>query len=367
MSRLLCKNIFLVIMICFFCNFFVVDAFSKDYNYWNKYNNYSKEIIYSQDDINEINKKNIKESPYLYDVLSLKAIDYGVIAKRTVMKEKPVSILINSDKFNDEKALTALFPWDEVAIHKYNKDKTWAKVTCLDYKGWIKVSDIMIVPKKTIISLKNNDFITITARQVVLDNKILLDMGTYCPLVSEKKTKYIVKMPVAGNVNKTYLVAIDKSNAVKKYLDYSKENVVKQALKFRGEPYGWGHSNSTRDCSGFIRDLYRCFGINIARDTSTASRDIVGRLEKTNKLTEKLLKTKVAGGTLLYMNGHVMLYLGVDENDIPYIIHQFGSMVVNGKVVNFNRNDITKASAITSSGKSFLEYVHTIIDMTKLK
>ena len=88
---------------------------------------------------------------------------------------------------------------------------------------WIKVSNIMIVYKKTIISLKNNDFITIKAGQLILDNKILLDVGTYYLVFSEKKTKCIVKMPIARNVNKTYLVAIDKYNAIKNYLNYYKK------------------------------------------------------------------------------------------------------------------------------------------------
>lgn len=348
-------------------NIFATTASSMNFEYWNKYNHYTEEVIYTQDEIKQINKNNIKKSPYLYDVLSTKASSYGVIAKRTVMKQNPTSTSINPDTSNDSTALTALFPWDEVAIHEYNKDKTWAKVTCLDYKGWIKTSDIMITSKSNLISLKKKNFITITCRQMRTEHNLLLDMGTYLPLVSETETSYNVQMPVSGTKFKTYTISIDKKNATKGYLPYSQANVIRQALKFRGEAYGWGHSNSTRDCSGFIRDLYRSFGIIIARDTSTASKDIVGTAIKTSRPTESLLKKQPAGGTLLYMKGHVMLYLGVDKNNTPYIIHQFGKMKVNGKIVDVHRNDITKASTLTSSGNSFLYYVHTMIHMTKLK
>jgi cell wall-associated NlpC family hydrolase len=45
------------------------------------------------------------------------------------------------------------------------------------------------------------------------------------------------------------------------YLPLTRANVIRQAFKFLGERYGWGHSFNARDCSGFTNDVYRSFGI----------------------------------------------------------------------------------------------------------
>jgi len=49
------------------------------------------------------------------------------------------------------------------------------------------------------------------------------------------------------------------------FLPYTQENVAHQGFKMLGHPYGWGDMFGGRDCSRFIMDLFRTFGILMPR------------------------------------------------------------------------------------------------------
>lgn len=139
------------------------------------------------------------------------------------------------------------------------------------------------------------------------DDGYVIDIGTKLIYEGEDDSDYIVSVPVAGNELKTRKVKISKKYATKGSMEFTQANVIKQALKFVGKAYGWGHSNSTRDCSGFIRDVYRSFGIVIPRDASSQEHDVI---EKSIYFTnagsqndrEKLMMLLNAGSTL-YLKG----------------------------------------------------------------
>ena len=177
-------------------------------------------------------------------------------------------------------------------------------------------------------------------------------------------------MPIAGDTYKTTTISLDKSEAVKSYLPFSQANLIKQALKFEGEKYGWGHSNNTRDCSGFIRDVYRSFGIIISRDAGQQAKDIIGKNIDFSPYTSRsskegfLLKQKP--GICMYMQGHVMMYLGKDANSRPNMVHQYGYAYVNGKKTGVFRNEITDVAKLVTSSSAFIDYVTSGRDFTSL-
>ena len=51
------------------------------------------------------------------------------------------------------------------------------------------------------------------------------------------------------------------------YLPLTRANVLRQGFKFLGERYGWGHDYNARDCSGFVSEVYRSFGVLLPRNT----------------------------------------------------------------------------------------------------
>ncbi|MEJ8752283.1 cell wall-binding repeat-containing protein [Lagierella sp. ICN-221743] len=342
------------------------------FEYFDYFNNYSRDVIYTEGEIDAINKKNISLSPYMFEPFEIKAKEYGYIAKRTVLKKKPLGKSFRDPAtYDDYNAETGLFPWDEVAIKGYSKDQSWANVVCADYEGWIPKKDIMIVSKDNIKNIKSKSFVTITSRQIKLKDGRYLDMGTYLPLVSEEGNFFKVLMPVAGNTFKTTEVTIKNTDAVKGYMPFTQANVIAQSLKFQGEKYGWGHSNNTRDCSGFIRDVYRSFGIKMARNASAQETDVVGKkvnfkISGGNSAKEKLLK-KQNPGSALYMPGHTVMYLGVNEQGIPMMVHSYGYHYVNGKRVSPFINAVSSTRLENKGRITFLESSSTLKDFLVLK
>lgn len=342
------------------------------FEYFDYFNSYSRDVIYTEEEINAINKKNISLSPYMFEPFEIKAKEYGYIAKRTVLKKKPLGKSFRDPAtFDDYNAETGLFPWDEVAIKGYSKDQSWANVVCADYEGWIPSKDIMIVSKDNIKNIKSKSFVTITSRQIKLKDGRYLDMGTYLPLVSEEENFFKVLMPVAGNKFNTTEVTIKNTDAIKGYMPFTQANVISQSLKFQGEKYGWGHSNNTRDCSGFIRDVYRSFGIKMARNASAQETDVVGKkvnfkISGGNSAKEKLLK-KQNPGSALYMPGHTVMYLGVNEQGVPMMVHSYGYHYVNGKRVSPFINAVSSTRLENKGRITFLESSNTLKDFLVLK
>ena len=52
------------------------------------------------------------------------------------------------------------------------------------------------------------------------------------------------------------------------FLPVSTENIVKQAYTKLGDTYGWGGMLSSVDCSSYVRDVYKCFGLELPRNTT---------------------------------------------------------------------------------------------------
>ncbi len=344
-------------------------ANTSKFEYWDKYNNYDRKVILNSSEIEKINKKNISKSNYLYKVENIDG-EYGVISRRAIMKKQPYNGK-DPDTFDDYTALTGLFPWEEVVIRKYNADKSWAFVYSVDYYGWIPTKNIMKMSKSQMLENRNKKFVVFTDRQYKTSEGDIIDMGTKLPLVKSDSNYYTVEMPIHGNYYKTRYILIPKTKATEGYLEFSQANIIKQALKFKGEKYGWGHSNLTRDCSGFVRDTFKTFGIIIPRDSSSQEIEDIGKkvsFKGINGRTkrENLMMSNSAG-SLLYLPGHVFMYIGINENSKPMIMHHYGYVFENGVKKNHFRSDITSPNLLTTKNGSFLDYVTTLRNFQVLK
>ena len=97
------------------------------------------------------------------------------------------------------------------------------------------------------------------------------------------------------------------------------------AKEFYGEPYGWGGSYECRDCSATTRDFLGAFGIFLRRNSSKQAEDgdsvSIKGLTKTTK-KKKIIKEAEPFRSLLYVPGHVVLYLGEYKGE-PVIMHTY--------------------------------------------
>ena len=139
-------------------------------------------------------------------------------------------------------------------------------------------------------------------------------------------------MPVReqnGQLGHQYAVVPLGKDVSHGFLDYTRGNVIRQAFKLLGNPYGWGGMNGGRDCSSMTRDIYLCFGFRLPRDASVQAK-IPGRGRISLKdLSERERTAKLRSmqpGTILQMPGHVMIYLGCQDRRY-YVISANGTFI----------------------------------------
>lgn len=112
------------------------------------------------------------------------------------------------------------------------------------------------------------------------------------------------------------------------YLNLTTGGILKQAFKCLGDRYGWGGMLESRDCSSYIREVYRCFGLILPRNTTGQLQMPVRKIQLAGRCCsekEQILKA-LEPGTLLYFPGHVMMYLGY-ENGNFYVINDVSRLV----------------------------------------
>jgi len=108
------------------------------------------------------------------------------------------------------------------------------------------------------------------------------------------------------------------------YLPLTRANLIRQSFKFLGERYGWGHSYNSRDCSGFVSEVYRSFGVQLPRNTrdqgvSPALNRIAFTADDDHEKRLAVLRG-LQVGDLVYIPGHVMMVIGQNGGG-PYVIH----------------------------------------------
>ncbi len=86
------------------------------------------------------------------------------------------------------------------------------------------------------------------------------------------------------------------------------------------KPYGWGDLYGMRDCSRLIVDLWSCFGYWIPRSSSEQANmvNVFTIPPKVGDRSQWLVEHAVSGQTILYMPGHVVLYMG-EVDSVPMI------------------------------------------------
>jgi hypothetical protein len=184
---------------------------------------------------------------------------------------------------------------------------------------------------------------TVFTREVPAVSQLPLDMGTRVPLATglpldqpvNGQTPYaahVLELPLRkadGTLGFTPALLQKNTDSAGDYLPLTRANIIRQAFKFLGERYGWGHAYDGRDCSGFVSDVYRSMGVDMPRNTSrqAISPALEHRAFTAKNSREERIKAAQAlqVGDLVYIPGHVMMVIGRLHGQ-PYVIHDVGGM-----------------------------------------
>ena len=313
------------------------------------------------------------------------SVRYGISVRRTNLRTFPTYDRIYKDcaedptqKWLDRWQETAVYPAEPMVIMSTSTDGEWYFAQIYNYLAWIPVRDVAVAgSKEELFDYAGREpFLVVTGKYVCTNHnpvngdvsELRLDMGTRIPLALSSELpedgvdgqgtagNYVVRLPArdeaGGLVFSLGLIPINRDVNVG-YLPYTRANIIGQAFKVQGERYGWGGMFNGRDCSAFSMDVFRTMGLNIQRNSSEQGKKSVGIFHDIpDTMTSTDARRELVGtlkpGTVLYMPGHVMIYLG-SQDGIQYIIHDHVSVsatMPDGTAGTYNswQTDVTPLS-----------------------
>ncbi|MEA1953906.1 MAG: SH3 domain-containing protein [Campylobacterota bacterium] len=275
--------------------------------------------------------------------------------------------------YNQNSALHINVP---LYISHFSKDKRWAFVRASYSFGWVKIADLALVNNSFIKKFKNGSYaMTIKDDLRLYTHKnrpiSIVKLGALFP-ISKDGNSYLIATRNFKGQGRIQKVSVKNPKLIaKKPLPFTAKNVAMLAKEFYGEPYGWGGSYECRDCSATTRDFLGAFGIFLRRNSSKQAKDgkstyIKGLKKRAKK--KKIIKDAEPFRSLLYVPGHIVLYLGEYKGE-PVIMHTYwgirkndGSKLVTGRTIitttepGKERADIREKSKLINTLKTIVNF-----------
>jgi cell wall-associated NlpC family hydrolase len=330
-----------------------------------------------------------------------RATRYGLVVQRAALRSFPADLRVfrepgdtDIDRFQE----SALFPGTPVVIAHESRDGEWWFVVSPRYAAWIEkryvaegaADDVFGYAERRpyrVVTGATVDTVYTPAPRAL--SELQLEMGVRLPLLPDWPAGEPVNGQHAfyGHVIQLPLRAADGSLALAPallprsadtaddYLPLTRANVIRQGFKFLGERYGWGHSYGTRDCSGFVSEVYRSMGLVVPRNTSDQS--VSPALDKrlfseAASRAERIQAVRALDvGQLVYIPGHVMMVIGHVDGD-PWVIHDttgFGYVAPDGAVhrVRLNGVSVTPLLPLAANERdSYVDRMRSIVRVAPL-
>ena len=335
----------------------------------------------------------------IYDNLALDNIgesvvpQYALIVKRTVSKIFPTEDFAAptaDERYIDSFVSAEEMPFDGVVILHTSKDGEFYYVLNGSYLGWVRKENLAICSSREDWSsfVSPEKYIVVTGSEIVLEETavetmasgMVLPMGTRLRLskdasetVNGRRTYgcYVVDIPARSQdgtmICEMELIPVSKYVHVGN-LSMTSKVVLDQAFKFLGKVYGYGGALSSNDCSGFVRQVYACFGLKLPRNArAIAKMHDLGSVEtaKMRLDAKKKLLSETIPGMPLYMDGHLMMYLGMVDEKF-YVISSCATFIEPGHetsdIVDGYCVFVSSMDLLRANGKTWFEDISFILN-----
>ncbi|MFA5214424.1 SH3 domain-containing protein [Sulfuricurvum sp.] len=224
---------------------------------------------------------------------------------------------------------------EPVFISHTSKDGAWSYIFTNNASGWVKSDSVWIINDEIIDTFEHKEKVFI-----MQDNQPLYDMqGKF---IAYSRIGMVLPLErVNGDFYQVY--AIDHNGIVVSILipqnsahlgiqKINKNDLITLGNEMLHNTYGWGGMLGERDCSSMIRDMVTPFGIWLPRNSASQARKgevitLSGLLDN-----EKLSLIKEKGipfETILYLKGHVVLYVGTYEDTIMIMHNIWGIRTID--------------------------------------
>ncbi|WP_025453269.1 SH3 domain-containing C40 family peptidase [Helicobacter pylori] len=279
-----------------------------------------------------------------YPSAKIKAVVVRDSDVRAVPTNKPYYLSQKGYPF-DRYQNSLIFQGTPVLITHFNTDKTYAHIQSSFVYGWIKVSDLAYMHDKDIELLTKIKNYVMPIRDKI---PLYTDYGDFYTdaRVGELFALIPQSQNASQNPQKKELKAYGFLRDAKGYAAlqsvilnekdffvfpkaFTSENMAYFIDTMLGQKYGWGGLLGNRDCSAFTRDSFANFGILLPRNSYAQSRYANNYVDlssmKAKEKEDYIIKNATPFGTLIYLKGHIMLYLGA-YNHQAIVAHSIWSV-----------------------------------------
>ncbi len=316
-------------------------------------------------------------------------VGYAICTNRTVLRSFPTDQPLPDDPSDpdfDTLYLSAVTLGEPLIARGKSADGNYYHVNTSYLSGWIPTEDIAFCTDRAEwLSAWNYDS---DKALVVYDDKITTEESNYAPETSRRKlfmstrlqiadrsawegrinnryayNNYVVWMPVRkedGSFENKLALISEHCKVSEGFLPLTTRNLAKVIFNQLGNAYGWGGMLSSQDCSGYVRDVYRCFGLELGRNTTNQAVQPVRKYNlegKTDQEKTQIIKSLPLGAELLF-TGHAMMYLGC-EGDKLYVISSVSNLMVDGVKTRVRGMVINTLDIKRANGNSWIKSLHT--------
>ncbi|TFW24031.1 hypothetical protein E4L98_10720 [Duganella callida] len=276
------------------------------------------------------------------------AARYGLSVRRTFLRALPSALaLYAAADARDYESLQAgvLFPGEAVLIAHASADRQWLLVLSAQGPGWVQAGDIGIGSADAVFAyigqapgrvITGDQVRTVFTPEAPAVSRLELDMGVSLPAAdvapaqtvngASSYASWAVRLPVRradGTLDFSSALIRRSADTAPGYLPLTRANIIRQAFKFLGERYGWGHQFDARDCSGLTSEVYRSMGVflppNSGQQGSSAALRHRGFTAADSHAERVKALAQAQVGDLVVVPGHVLMIIGHVDGQ-PYVI-----------------------------------------------
>jgi hypothetical protein len=218
------------------------------------------------------------------------------------------------DRDFDRNACASLHPGELVRALRATPDGEWIYVDAGHSVGWIDATSTPLEPGLTVEAAR--DRLTQPRLYLTADHDDLRH-GSSFPLASRDAEGFTILVPgLEGPTERRLSTDAPVSESP---WPLTRRKLFSQAFAQLEQPYGWGGRAGHRDCSSYLLDLFALFDVRLPRNSAvqaelgTGSVDLSSFDEQTKR--QAIREAAQTGVVLLYMPGHILLYLGEDDGE----------------------------------------------------
>lgn len=225
----------------------------------------------------------------------------------------------------DNLQISAIRPGTPVYVLGTSVDGAWRYVQTTEVQGWVQskqlgfVDDAFVTRWRTAARQSFGAVVgaSVPVRDAAGVFRFAAPAGTLLPITSHDASGTDILVPVADMEQRAQIrtarVAPADQAIVPMPWAATPRHFATLMRGLIGRPYGWGNTGFYNDCSSELQSIYAAFGIWLPRHSSNQM-TVGNRVDLTARTPAERIAWLTKHGaplrTIVYIGGHVMLYLG---------------------------------------------------------